>query len=256
MRLCISILFVAIAAGSAIAAPTAADVALVNKYKDMVFSIEGLKPERDFGDQKLFRLSGSILIYVFPSGYAVVETPDHVTIDLYGMGEKEYARVFDLPSGHNCRIDDQKSLEWGLSKELAPDFSLSILGSDAAKVRLSDLRGKVVLLDFWASWCQPCIHSLPGTEAIYRKYKKRGLQVLGVNIEGDTAKASAAVKSLGLGFPTLMSEADDQGNYDWKAMQMANFRLHSVPSMLLIDKSGVIRKIGDVTEREIEEILR
>ncbi|MGA2641746.1 MAG: TlpA disulfide reductase family protein [Spirochaetia bacterium] len=131
------------------------------------------------------------------------------------------------------------------------------MGADAAArtIRLADFRGRVVLLDFWASWCQPCMKRLPDTEALYQKLKGRGLEVFGINIEGDTSRAEGAVKSLGLTFPVLMGEPDEHGRFNWTSRQITDYRINAIPTMFLIDKQGVIQKAGDVKEEDVEKCL-
>ncbi|MGA2975685.1 MAG: TlpA disulfide reductase family protein [Spirochaetia bacterium] len=255
MRRGIAFLFLFVAAAAAHAGPSPADVALVNVYKDAEFTPGRQAPQKDYGDQKLYRLPNGTLLWVFTDGSAVAQTPDHVTISIEFSEGREYSRTIELPSGRTCWIDADKNIEWGLAKESAPDFALKTLGDPSRTIRLSDLRGKVVLLDFWASWCQPCMHALPDTEAAYGKYKSRGLQVFGINIEGDASRAAGAVKALGLTFPVLLAQPDGKGRFNWASKQIADYRIHGIPAMFLIDKNGVVQKEGDVAAEDIEKYL-
>ena len=67
--------------------------------------------------------------------------------------------------------------------EVAPDFTLSDIEEGKAEFTLSDLRGKIVYLDFWASWCAPCLKSLPLYNELHAKYKDQGLEIVGINID-------------------------------------------------------------------------
>ena len=96
---------------------------------------------------------------------------------------------------------------------------------------------------------------LPDTEALYQKLKGRGLEVFGINIEGDTSRAEGAVKSLGLTFPVLMGEPDEHGRFNWTSRQITDYRINAIPTMFLIDKQGVIQKAGDVKEEDVEKCL-
>jgi hypothetical protein len=78
--------------------------------------------------------------------------------------------------------------------------------------------------------------------------------VLGVNIEGDTGKASRAVKSLGLSFPVLMGEPDASGTYDWSCPQIEAYRINGIPAMFLVDKKGIVR-LSDPRAEDIEKYL-
>ena len=101
----------------------------------------------------------------------------------------------------------------------------------------------------------PCMDSLPATEELHQRFKGRGLQVIGVNIEGDAASADKAAKSLGLSFPILMGEPDAQGRYNFSSAQVAAFRIHAIPALFLVDKRGVVQASGELTDQDIETYL-
>lgn len=115
-----------------------------------------------------------------------------------------------------------------LLNQPAPDFELKTL--EGEKVRLADLRGRPVLLSFWASWCGPCRRELPELSALAKEYQGKGLVVFGVNDEGKGA-ARKFTEEKGLAFPTL----DDSG---LKAHRL--FRVHAIPSLFLVDRDGKI----------------
>jgi peroxiredoxin/outer membrane lipoprotein-sorting protein len=111
----------------------------------------------------------------------------------------------------------------------APDFTLQDLAGE--RINLAELRGQVVLLDFWATWCGPCRIDMPRIEALYNELKGRGLRVFGVN--GERAEvASAYVKGNGYTFPTL----SDPG------MRVARlFQVNVIPTAIVIDTEGNVR---------------
>lgn len=115
---------------------------------------------------------------------------------------------------------------------LAPDFTLKTL--DGHTVRLSELRGKkVVLINFWATWCPPCRLEMPTMQQIYAEYKDRGFEILAVNIESDAEQAiSDFVKELRLTFPILLDP-------DMKITR--KFRVIGLPVSVLIDRQGIVR---------------
>ncbi len=127
----------------------------------------------------------------------------------------------------------------------APDFTLTTLtGED---VRLSALRGQVVLLDFWATWCGPCRYDMPFVEALYAKYADRGLHVFGVNTEA-AERAKSYLEANGLTFPTLV----DPG------MGVARlFQVRALPTFVVIDRQGRIAAYmrGSRTEQQLEAAL-
>jgi peroxiredoxin len=115
---------------------------------------------------------------------------------------------------------------------LAPDFALKTLEGNT--VRLSEFRGqKVVLINFWATWCPPCRLEMPTMQQIYSEYKARGFEILAINIEPNAKQAiSDFVKELRLTFPILLDP-------DMKVTR--KFRVIGLPVSILIDRQGIIR---------------
>ncbi len=117
--------------------------------------------------------------------------------------------------------------------KVAPDFELPDLTEQ--EVRLSDYRGKVVFLNFWATWCKPCKEEMPSMEVLYREFKDDGLVVLAVSIDRVTTKDDIPpfVKSMDLSFPVLV---DSWGQTDKR------YKLMGVPETYIIDQEGVLRE--------------
>lgn len=134
--------------------------------------------------------------------------------------------------------------EENLEGQMAEDFSLNSL--DGKQYTLSDLRGKVVLIDFWATWCPPCKKELPVIEKLHRDFKDEGLVVLGISDENKTT-IEKFLKENKLTFPILL----DQGG---KVAKL--YKVQAIPRVILIDKKGKIVK--DITgyEEENEKILK
>jgi len=112
----------------------------------------------------------------------------------------------------------------------APDFTLT----DAAgePFSLSELKGQVIMINFWASWCGPCRQEMPLLEAIYQKYEPLGFTLLGVNVEEDSTDGQAWLKDRPVSFPVLYDPANGVSKmYDVIAM----------PSTVLIDREGNVR---------------
>jgi thiol-disulfide isomerase/thioredoxin len=255
MKRFIALLLVLSAAALACAAPTKADKALAAKYKAMDFTSSKKDYQGVQDGMKSYKTDDSTQILVSEDGsYMSIFTQDEVSLNIYLKDGKETGRSITLPSGRQCEVDEAGTLTWDLIKEAAPDFSLGVLGKSGKKVKLSDCRGKVVLLDFWASWCHPCMEGLPEKEALYKEYRDEGLLVYGINIEGDTALATTAAKSKGITFPVLMAEAGDTGEYNFDARQMKDYRITGVPAIFLIDREGIIQA-GWADEQTIEGLL-
>jgi peroxiredoxin len=140
-----------------------------------------------------------------------------------------------------------------IEKIKAPDFTLKSYAGN--NLKLSEFRGQVVLLNFWASWCGPCRQEMPLLNTMYKKYKKLGFVIIGVNVEEDSRKARQIVKKMAINFPILFDTQNTvSGLYDVSAM----------PSSLVIDRSGYMRylhkgyKPGDmvVYEKWVKALLR
>ena len=131
----------------------------------------------------------------------------------------------------------------------APDFALKSRAGH--NVRLSELRGEVVLINFWASWCGPCRQELPLLEQLYQQYREAGFTLLGVNIDENQANAEDMLQRLGVHFPALFdSDKRVSRLYDVDAM----------PATLLIDRDGRVRYVHrgyrSGYERKYQEQIR
>jgi cytochrome c biogenesis protein CcmG/thiol:disulfide interchange protein DsbE len=116
----------------------------------------------------------------------------------------------------------------------APGFTLEALSGDP--ITLTDLRGKVVVLNFWASWCHPCRAEMPAMNAVYAKFRDQGLVVLGVNTtyQDDETDARAAIRDWGLSFPIV---------FDRDSVTSRAYRVQAMPTTFFIGRDGVIRDI-------------
>ena len=131
----------------------------------------------------------------------------------------------------------------------APDFTLRSVGG--ANLRLVELRGQVVLVNFWATWCGPCRQEMPHLNRLYDRYRSTGFVLLGVNIDDDPRAAADLAAKLGVHFPVLLdTDKKVSRAYDMSAM----------PATLLIDRDGRVRHIHrgyrDGVERTYEEQVR
>ena len=113
---------------------------------------------------------------------------------------------------------------------MIPDITLATLSG--APLHVADLKGQVVLLDFWASWCIPCRKSFPAVDALHRELKPRGLEVVAVNVDEQQKNADAFLAK----YPHTMTVAlDPRGN------AARAFDLQAMPSTLIVDRAGRIR---------------
>src|SRR5438094_9583837 len=114
---------------------------------------------------------------------------------------------------------------------VAPDFSLESL--DGKNMRLSDLRGKAVLLNFWATWCGPCKIEMPWFVELQNQYGKDGLQALGVSVDDTVEKLKPYVSELKMNYPVLQGLGHDD-------MQEAYGPLWGIPVTVVISRDGKI----------------
>jgi thiol-disulfide isomerase/thioredoxin len=114
----------------------------------------------------------------------------------------------------------------------APLFRAPALGG--ATVALADLRGKVVLLDFWATWCAPCLAEMPALRRLDETVGPRGLAVVGINIEGAAARRAVedVVREAGLRYPTVIDEGEVRRLYG----------VEGLPHLVVIDREGIVRR--------------
>ncbi len=118
--------------------------------------------------------------------------------------------------------------------KLAPDFEELKLDRKT-KMKLSDLRGKVVLLDFWASWCGPCRRENPNVVNVYNKYKDKGFTVMSVSLDGDIESWKRAIEQDGLIWPNHVSDLKK-----WSSAVGRIYQVNSIPFTVLIDQEGKI----------------
>jgi cytochrome c biogenesis protein CcmG/thiol:disulfide interchange protein DsbE len=127
------------------------------------------------------------------------------------------------------------SIQHPLSGNAAPAFEVASLDSRSIAVPSRSPRTRATVIDFWASWCAPCLEAMPGVERLYRDRKDDGLVVVGVSVDGVPEDAAASSKQAGVTFPIV----HDAG------MRVAGaYRVASVPITFLLDQSGAVRWVG------------
>jgi thiol-disulfide isomerase/thioredoxin len=118
--------------------------------------------------------------------------------------------------------------------DLSKPIDLKFTAIDGREVDLSKMRGKVVLVDFWATWCPPCRHIAPDLVGLYKKYHSQGLEIVGVSVDSDKQALLDVVKDEGLVWPQYF---DGKGADNEVA---AKFDIEQFPTLFLVNKKGVV----------------
>jgi len=114
----------------------------------------------------------------------------------------------------------------------APDFVLK--SATGENLRLSEYRGDVVMINFWATWCGPCRQEMPLLDDLYGRYQRVGFNLLGVNIDDDSRRAMQMVQELGVKFPVLFDESKEVSKL---------YEVEAMPVTVLIDREGRVRHV-------------
>jgi thiol-disulfide isomerase/thioredoxin len=132
---------------------------------------------------------------------------------------------------------------------IAPEITLDDLNGEPRK--LSEWRGKLVLVNFWATWCAPCLHEIPMLLEMQQQYGARGLQIIGPAMDEIEAVRNGAPQ-LGINYPVLVGDSEIIG-----AMQALGDELGALPYSVLIDANGniVFRKHGEFNKAELQQLI-
>jgi peroxiredoxin len=135
---------------------------------------------------------------------------------------------------------------------VAPD--LSFTSPDGKAIKLSDLRGKIVLVDFWASWCRPCRMENPNVVAAYNKFKDKGFTIYSVSLDQDGGRWKEAIQQDGLSWPNHVSDLKG-----WQSEAARIYGVQGIPAQFLLDKDGKIvakNLRGEQLEQKLTELLK
>lgn len=194
-----------------------------------------------------------------------LQIQDFATPDYLDMHKKIVQKVSDKYPGSPYAKDYEKILATFQNQvamaqsgattiavgQPAPDIALP--NPNGKIYKLSDLKGKVVLLDFWASWCGPCRRANPSVVAAYNKYKDKGFAVFNVSLDKDRQKWVDAIKQDGLVWDYHVSDL----KY-WQSQAAALYNVQAIPQQFLIDKTGKIAAVSEAglsLEKELEKLL-
>ena len=131
----------------------------------------------------------------------------------------------------------------GLTGQTAPDFALKSSAGD--NLRLSEHRGDVVMVNFWATWCGPCRQEMPLLDELYSRYQRVGFSLLGVNIDDNSSKAMNMISELGVSFPVLFDNRKEVSKL---------YEVDAMPVTVIIDREGTIRYVHQGYKPGYEEM--
>lgn len=138
----------------------------------------------------------------------------------------------------------------GMVGKPAPDVTLPVAanGERGSRMQLAELKGQAVILDFWASWCGPCGMQAPILDRIARRYQKKGLVVLGVNVDDPLSVASQYAIQKGLSYPILLDD---------KKAASEQYGVDKLPSLVVVDRQGNVAAYltGLIDEGSLDEIV-
>jgi thiol-disulfide isomerase/thioredoxin len=206
--------------------------------------------------RKLYLEGARALMADFPKR----EEPYAMLLESAGEGEDATSRglLTEVATGKNTPKGVRERAEGILrrAEALGKPLELKFTALDGREVDLAKMRGKVVLIDFWATWCGPCVAALPGVKSTYEQLRQAEFEIIGISFDNDKAKLDKFVKEKEMAWPQYYD------GKQWENEIGRKYGIASIPTMWLVDKNGVLRDVhadANLTEKVkallIEEII-
>ncbi|MBU8920697.1 MAG: redoxin domain-containing protein [Bacteroidales bacterium] len=180
----------------------------------------------------------------------------YVSMTRFDEAEKVFREAVEA-SGSDAKMKqmaqsmiDRMSILKSLAIGKVPD-DFSATATDGKPISFGQYRGKVVLVDFWATWCAPCRTEMPHVKKVYDKYNPKGFEIIGISMDDNKAKLDEYIKNKSIKWRQIF---DGKG---WKSELGQKYAVASIPTTLLLDREGVIRYKnlrGDELEKAVKEL--
>jgi len=204
-----------------------------------------VNPQNDMLSKKIIQNANMYSSLMAIQGMDPLKYADvYKTLDI-GL-TKKYSRDANVAMFHDVVLKMLATTEG----QVAPEINLP--SPDGNNIALSSLKGKVVLVDFWASWCGPCRKEMPNVVKAYAKFKNKGFEIYGVSLDQEKERWVEAIKKDGITWPQVSDLKQ------WDCEPAKQYGVTGIPYTVLLDKEGkIIAKNlrGDELEKKLEEIL-